>query len=528
MALRYVNTALSSNGDGSASSPWNRIPDTVSGAANVLNTNDEVFIQVGSHTFGERLTVSRDNTKFKPWYAYGEGDPLVLDLPVPRLPWLSRKVKTNRGLWTVRNSTGGGACVAYGTNRIGVQIDSCHVIGDAGSGAGVSMGISSTVSGTGNSLTNSRVSPNLAGSSDAITVATLNALLYRVKFDGSGSDTIKFTTTASNSNRAGSIDRVLECDIGPANQATLTGAKTTQVGDEIQYQNGALNAGLGNLIVKGCRLFKNSAGKQTILIGGQGWSFIQGNLLQAVPSSLMTGLGSEDPNGSSIMLNAGWGRNIIIQNALLNDRNGFSFANSGIAAFRVVNGQDVTDSTQATTDDLFMSNLLSLDGASAVSLGETVNGGSVRILGNTSIGEVQDTSGNNGATAAVNGFVYDESENAWLAVANGYAVNWNQLSSAFSFRNNRYGSAALGWRVMGTTYPTAAAGLAALAGAGCDVTGSAELLDALVNSFGQPLPESTLIFEGDPTLPYRRAIMGNQCHRHIGAFGTLAARRIQL
>lgn len=426
-------------------------------------------------------------------------------------------------MWTVRNSTGAGACVAYGANRVGVKIDSAHVIGDAGSGLGVAMGLSSTTTGTGNSMVACRVSPYTVGNNNnGISLNTLNALLYRCKFDSAGSDTVNFGSATANGNRAGSTDRVIECEIGPCNQANLTGTKTAQTGDELQYQNGTLNAGVGNLIVKGCYLFRNSAGKQMILTGGQGWSLVQGNLLEAQPSPLMTGLGADKPNAASIMINAGWGRNYVVGNVLRNRRGTFTLAGSGISALRVVDGQDVTDSTRSTTDTLFASNLLDLDGAPAFALGGTVNGGRVRVIGNTCIGTVEEMSGNNGTTAAAAGFTYEESENAWLATASGYAFNWNQLSSAFKFRNNRYGPSALGYRVMGVDYATAAAGIAALASAGCDATGSAELLEALVAPSGEPYPASPLLLGGDAARRYRRDIRGTQRRKHIGAFGALA------
>lgn len=524
MADRYVNTALGSNGDGSSGSPWNRIPNTASGdaAGNTLSAGDAVYVQVGSSTLGERLVVSADNLQFRPWHAYGEADPLLLTLPAVGRPWLARQLAVNRGMWTVQNSTGAGSCVAYGTNRVGVTLDGVHVIGDAGSGVCVAMGLSSTATGTGNALVNSRVSPYLASANNGVNCNTLNTLLRRVKVDGAGSDTVNFGTAAANGNRAGSIDRVIECQIGPANQATLTSAKSAQTGDELQYQNGTLNAGVGNLVVKGCYLFKNSAGKQAMLIGGQGWNYIVGNLVEAEPSTLMTGLGSDVPNGATIMVNAGWGRNIVVGNVLRNRRNGFTFAGGGIAALRVVDGQDVTDSTRSTTDTLFLSNLLDLDGASAFSLGGTVNGGRVRVIGNTCIGTVEEMSGNNGTTAAAAGFTYEESENAWLASADEYMLNWSQLSAAFTFRNNRYGAAALGYRVMSTDYATAALGIAALEAAGCDATGSAELLDALVTEYGIPYPASPLLLNGDALLRYRRTLHGHQRRRHIGAFGALA------
>lgn len=528
MADWYVNTALGTNGSGSSGSPWNRIPNTTSGAGNVMSAGDRVYIQVGSHTFGERLVITNDNVQFLPWHAYGTGAPLVLTLPVPGRPWEKRQVEVNQGMWTVQNSTGSGSCVAYGTNRVGVTLDSVHVIGDAGSAIGVAMGISSTATGTGNALVNSRVSPYLAGNNNGVNINTLNALLYRVQVDGAGSDVVNFGTATANGNRAGSIDRVIECQIGPANQATLTGAKLTQTGDEIQYGNGTLNAGAGNLIVKGCYVFKNSAGKQALLIGGQGWNYIAGNLIEAEPSTLMTGLGSDNPNGACIMVNAGWGRNIIYGNALRNSRNGFSFAGTGIAMLRVVDGQDVTDSTRTTTDTLLLSNLLIPDGAPGYRLGGTVNGGRVRVIGNTCIGEAEELSGQDGTTAAANGFTHEESENAWLAYATGYGFNWAQLSSAFTFKNNRYGLAAGGWRAQGTTHATVAAALAGMSGAGAVVTGSADLFTPLIDQFGRPAATSSLLLDGDATRAYRRTITGMPARRHIGAFGQAASRRIFL
>ena len=524
MTDRYVNTALGSNGDGSSGSPWNRIPNTTSGTAagNTLSAGDVVYIQAGSHTFGERLVISANNLQFLPWYAYGESDPLVLTLPSPGRPWLTRSLQANRGMWTVQNSTGSGSCVAFGAERVGVRIEAAHIIGDSGSGQGVAMGLSTTVAGTGNSMIACRVSPYLAGNNNGISLNTLNALLYRCMFDGAGSDTVNFASAAANGNRAGSIDRVIECEIGPANQATISGTKASQTGDELQYQNGALNAGVGNLVVRGCYLRRNSAGKQMILSGGQGWSLITGNLLEAEPSSLLTGIGSDPPNGATIMINAGWGRNYVLGNVLRNRRNGFTLGGAGtISALRVVDGQDVTDSTRTTTDTRFCANLLDLDGAPAFALGGTVNGGAVRVIGNTCIGDVDVMSQNNGTTAAANGFTYAESRNAWLATASGYMIDWSQLSSAFTFRNNRYGSAPAGYRVMGVDYGTAAAGIAALASAGCDATGSAELLSALVNEYGEPTPASPLLLAGDAERRYRRDIRGNQRRLNIGAYGAL-------
>ena len=520
MAVRYVNTALASNGDGSSGNPWNRIPNTASGdaAGNTLSAGDTVNIQAESHTFGERLLISADNLTFQPWYAYGDGIPLELTLPVPWAPWLKRTVIVGQGMWTVRNSTGGQACVSFGANRVGVRLDGVYVIGDAGSTQAVAMGLTSTTTGTGNSIINSRLSPYLSGSSsNCIAVNTLNALLYRTRFDGGGTDCVVVATHANNGNRAGSIDRIIECQIGPANQGVISGTQGSQIGDELQIQNGTLNAGVSGTIIKGCYFFRNSAGKQTILGGGSGWNYIYGNLLESLNTDLMTGLGGAAPNGTSIMLNSPWGRNYVVRN-VLRRRKG-NFAASTIRALRIVTGQDVSESTKPATDVLVMSNLFDVDGGPIVWLGGTVTGGRVRVIGNTAVGTVSEFSGNTGTTAAAGGFTYEESENAWIANSTAYAHDWNQLSSAFSFRNNRYGAAASGFRIQNTVYGTAAAGLAAMAAAGCSVTGSAEMLAPMVDEYGMPLAGSPLLLAGDELRRYRRDAQGNQRRRHIGAFG---------
>jgi len=246
-------------------SPWRLIPGQ-SGSHTIAN-GDTINIKNGTVSTGGVITVPNNSLTYQ---GYGvASNVLILNLPADDVSQLlpTKAVRTagsHEGMWTLdlRGVTSF-AGISIPNARSGTTITDFTILSTDTLQVGVSCGVSSATSATSIAVLKRFY---IFGPNVGVTAYKHNITLQYGKISNTAQDNVTFGATATNSYRAGSVDKIEFCEFKyPNTDVNGNDQGKNGFGDcfQMYHEAGRIES---SLLIKDCTFFKKDMSKQIMLL----------------------------------------------------------------------------------------------------------------------------------------------------------------------------------------------------------------------------------------------------------------------